>query len=91
MPVSVLQAAKRLLVNLLLTFARHYQVQLTISRESDDKDVAKAFKKMILKAHPDKGARDGDAQKLNTAQEAWDDAKKTSKACPHPGLGQETL
>ena len=84
MPVSVLQAAKRFLVNLLLTFARHYQVQLTISRESDDKDVAKAFKKMILKAHPDKGGRDGDAQKLNTAREAWDDAKKTSKARPQP-------
>ena len=77
MPVSVIQAAKRFLVNLLLTFSRHYEVQLTISRESDDKDVARAFKKMILKAHPDKGGRDGDAQKLNTAREAWDNAKKT--------------
>ena len=47
MPVSVIQAAKRFLVNLLLTFARHYQVTLTISRDSDDKDVVKAFKKLI--------------------------------------------
>ena len=77
MPVSVIQAAKRFLVNLLLTFARHYQVTLTISRESEDKDVVRAFKKMILKAHPDKGGREGDAQKLNTALEAWDSAKKT--------------
>ena len=84
MPVSVIQAAKRFLVNLLLTFARHYQVTLTISRESEDKDVVRAFKKMILKAHPDKGGREGDAQKLNTAREAWDNGKKSSNPRPQP-------
>ena len=84
MPVSVIQAAKRFLVNLLLVFARHYQVTLTISRESEDKDVVRAFKKMILKAHPDKGGREGDAQKLNTAREAWDNAKKIPKPRSQP-------
>ena len=50
MPVSVIQAAKRALVTLLVAFARHYQVTLTISRESGDADVVKAFKKVVLKA-----------------------------------------
>ena len=43
MPVSVIQAAKRLLVTLLLSFARHYQVTLVTSRDSDDKDVVRVY------------------------------------------------
>jgi len=69
MPVSVIQAAKRALVTLLVAFARHYQVTLTISRESGDADVVKAFKEVVLKAHPDKGGRAGDASKLNDARD----------------------
>jgi hypothetical protein len=76
MPVSVIQAAKRALVTLLVTFARHYQVTLTISRESGDADVVKAFKKVVLKAHPDKGGRAGDASKLNDVRQVWETAKK---------------
>ena len=76
MPVSVIQAAKRALVTLLVAFARHYQVTLTISRESGDADVVKAFKKVVLKAHPDKGGRAGDASKLNDARDVWETAKK---------------
>lgn len=84
MPVSVVQAAKRLLVTLLLIFARQYQVKLAISRDSCDKDVVKAFRKVCLKAHPDKGGRDGDAQKLNDAREVWENAKKSQSPQPQP-------
>ena len=84
MPVSVVQASKRLLVTLLLTLARRYHVTLTISRESDDKEVVKAFRKIVLKAHPDKGGSAGDAQKLNEARGAWEDAKKNSNPGPKP-------
>ena len=43
MPVSKIQDAKRLLVTLLLSFARHYQVTLVTSRDSDDKDVVRVY------------------------------------------------
>ena len=68
MHVSASQAATRLLVTLLLTFGRHYQVNLTVSRDSCDKDVVKSFWKVLLKAHPDKGGRPGDAQKFIARQ-----------------------
>ena len=84
MPVSVIQAAKRVLVSLLLTFARYYQVTLTISRDSGDTEVVKAFRKVVLKAHPDKGGREGDAQKLNDARDVWETAKKSSAPPPQP-------
>ena len=84
MPVSTCQAAKRSLVTLLLNLARHYQIKLTISRDSCDKDVSKAYKKVALKAHPDKGGRDGDASKLNAARDVWEDAKKSSGPQPQP-------
>ena len=90
MPVSVAQAAKRLLVTLLLTFARQYRVKLVISRESDDQDVMKAYKKVVLKAHPDKGGRDGDAQKLIEARDVWEEAKKSSKPPPRPATSSPT-
>jgi hypothetical protein len=84
MPVSVVQAAKRVLVTLLLAFARHYEVRLVISRDSSDKDVVKAFKRVALKAHPDKGGREGDASKLNSARQDWDSAKKNASPEAEP-------
>jgi len=59
MPASLIQAAKRALVTLLVSFAQHYAVNLTINRDSSDADIQKAFKKVSLKAHPDKGGRPG--------------------------------
>ena len=54
MPVSPLQAAKRVLVSLLLSMARQYNVTINANRDSPDKVVEQAFKKVALKAHPDK-------------------------------------
>ena len=78
--VSLVQAAKRALVTLLFAFAHQYEVKLVISRESSDSDVVKAFRKVALKAHPDKGGRHGDAAKLNATREAWENAEKHSGA-----------
>ena len=84
MPVSASQAAKRLLITLLVTFGRHYQINLTVSRDSCDKDVVKYYRKVLLKAPPDEGGRPGDAQKLNEAREVWENAKKNSAPKPPP-------
>ena len=76
--VTPLQAAKRVFVSLLLTLARAYEIAVKINRESPDKDVKAAFRKVSLKVHPDKGGRSEDFAKLNAAREAWEEAKQPS-------------
>lgn len=76
MPISLPQAAKRAYVILLCSFARQYEVGLSATRDSSDKDLAKAHKKVLLKAHPDKGGSADDTKKLNEARDRYEDAKK---------------
>ena len=45
---------KRALVKLLLAIARQFLVAISISRESSDSDVKKAYRTVILRVHPDK-------------------------------------
>ena len=71
MPVSPLQAAKRALVTLLLALAAAYNIAIAINRESEDEAIKKAFRRVILKAHPDKGGTASDFRSLNDAREAW--------------------
>ena len=64
----------------LLTLAAFYTVQLTVTRESIDEEVLKAFKRISLKAHPDKGGRLEHCQLLNSAKDTWDAARRGKKA-----------
>ncbi len=52
---SDLDIAKRELVKLLRELAAKYRVSFSLTRESSNKDVTQAFKKVSLKVHPDKG------------------------------------
>ena len=73
------QAAKRALVKLLLSIAAIYSVSLqSFNRDSPDKEVEKVFKRVLLRAHPDKGGNVEDTQKLNTAKENWDNLRNQS-------------
>ena len=54
MPARSLQQAKWSFVTVLLTIAALYSVRLTVTRDSSDEDCAKAFKRVSLKARPDK-------------------------------------
>ena len=47
--------ARRALVKLLLTLSSLYAVVINLHRDSVDDDVSHAFKKVLLKVHPDKG------------------------------------
>ena len=76
MPASSLQQAKRSFVTVLLTIAAIYSVRLTITRESSDEDCTKAFKRVSLKAHPNKGGLLAHSQALNAANETWDKARR---------------
>ena len=74
MAVSRLTVAARALVSVLLVLARSYLVVLDVSRESSTEQVLKAYRKVLLKVHPDKGGKKADAQKLQEVEEAWDKA-----------------
>ena len=73
------QHTKRALVKVLLAIAALYSCSLELNRDSPDEVVNKAFKKVSLKAHPDKGGLLKHAQALNAAKDAWDKARKGPK------------
>ena len=73
--MSPLQLAKRALVTLLVALARQYSIPaLPINRDSPDKAVLTAFRKVARKVHPGKGGCRDDAWKLNNARDAWEPA-----------------
>ena len=64
MASSVYFTAKRALVSVLLGFACAYRIAFTINRDSSDEDILKAYRRAVLKVHPDKGGKKVDMQKL---------------------------
>ena len=70
--------AQRALVKVLLLIASVYRVVLDLKCDSCDADVLRGFKKVLLKAHPDKGGSEEHAKRLNTAKGEWDEAKKSN-------------
>ena len=57
MPARAVQLAKRTLVSLLRSLGRAYGVPLTVTRDSADAAVNAAYRRIVLKVHPDKGGR----------------------------------
>ena len=95
MPCSPLALAKRALVKVLLALASTYSVAVKVNRDSADKEVLSAFRRVALKVHPDKGGSKEDFQRLQAAKENWDNVKK--EAAPRgrqqhlaTGLGKDT-
>ena len=76
MTTSPALQARRTLVQLLLKLGVVYGVVLNLHRDSVDLDVSKAFKKVLLKAHPDKGGSEQHTKDLTTAKDRWEKAKK---------------
>jgi len=76
MPARGAQPAKRALVAVLRELAGSYELVINIQRESPDAAVLAAYRKVVLKVHPDKGGQVEDAQRLQGAKEAWDSARK---------------
>ena len=81
MPVSAVQAAKRAFVSVILYLANEFGVSAQLTRDSDDKRVLSAYKKVCLKVHPDKGGRAEAFKQLVAAKEKWEaaSAKKGQK------------
>ena len=76
---SQLSAATRAFVSVLLALARAYSIAgVDVNRDASTPDLQKAYRKVLLKVHPDKGGSKKDAQRLQTAREEWDRARKQS-------------
>ena len=69
---SRVDVAKRALVKVMRELAAKYGVDLALTRESSNNDVQKTFRKIAVKAHPDKGGSQNDFQKLSVASRAAD-------------------
>ena len=84
---SAVDFAKRELVKGLKELAAKYSITFafTLTRESSDKDVIKAFRRVSLKVHPDKK----DFQKLSATNDAWQDLLKNAAAPGRPASAPE--
>ena len=68
--VSSLDRAKRALVALLKALATAYNVALTLTRESCDADVSRAYRQISRKIHPDRvGGSSEDQKRLNAVRD----------------------
>ena len=76
MPTYAVQLAKRALVVLLHALAQVYDVRVTCARTSPDAAVLKDFRRLVLKAHPDRGGSVEHQQQLNDARAAWERAQQ---------------
>ena len=81
---SELDAAKRELVKLLECLALKYGLRLQLDRESANKEVEKAFRRVALRVHPDKGGHQADFQKLSAVNDAWKDLLKNRASAGRP-------
>ena len=67
---------KRALVSLLLELAHAYSLTLRLNRDSDEDEIKRGFRKVILRAHPDKqGGSEASTKRLTVAWEKWNQAR----------------
>ena len=67
MPASKLAAATRAFVSVLLALARAYDLALQVNRDSARDAILRAYRKVLLKVHPDKGGSHADTLRLQAA------------------------
>ena len=86
--VSLLDRTKRALVSLLKTLAAIYGIAVNVTRDSADKDVSSAYRRVSRKAHPDHGGQPEHQTELNNAHDVWQKAKLDAKG-KHGGSRKE--
>ena len=71
---SARESATRAFVSVLLLLARSCELALAINRNSSEPELLKAYRKLLLKVHPDKGGKESDQRRLQEAKERWETA-----------------
>ena len=71
MVLSAIQIATRAFVKILVAFAAQYQVSVTISTDSSEKDILATYRRVVKKVQPDKGGKREDQQKPQDAKVDW--------------------
>ena len=66
------------MVHIMLAMAKVYRVPVAVNRESPAEELRAAYKRLILKVHPDKGGRTDHMQRLQEAKGAWGSARRRS-------------
>ena len=84
MPASKAQSAKRAFVRVLTALGRSYGVSVTVTRDSTDACLLRAYRRLLLKVHPDKGGTVEDQQRLQSAKEEWHSAKSSGASAGRP-------
>ena len=82
MPASLYLQATRAFVKVLLTVARVCEIALSVNRDSCEKDLVKAYKRVALRAHLDKGGTDEHFRTLQDAKEKWEVPRATKADRP---------
>ena len=88
MPLGLPQKAKRALVSLLLFLARQYGVHIDVTRDSSDKSVETACRKVARRVHPDKGGDLADMQRLQAARDEWQNSRAADEPARKRGREQ---
>ena len=78
--MNAIDLAKRALVKLLKEMAAIYTLTLSVARDSPDPAVRTAYRKVSVKAHPDRGGDADHQRQLNAAYSAWEAAAKAKQA-----------
>ena len=82
---SPLDHAKRCLVTLLRELGCRYGAPVTVTRDCQQQEVARAFRSVARKVHPDKlGGNQRDFQKLSAAHDKWEDLQKSQRRRGRP-------
>ena len=82
MPTSAPQQLKRAFIKLIIALALSYTVSIVVNQDSSDTQVLTAFRRVVKRAHPDKGGSTEKVQQLNAAKDAWENSKRQGKALP---------
>ena len=82
---SPLETAKRALVALLRALGLAFHCQVTVTRDSSEQEVNRAFRKVARKVHPDKpGGNTEEFQKLSAAHDAWTELLRSRGSVGRP-------
>ena len=67
--------ATRAFVVVLLSLAKAYNLIVSVNRDSCNVELQRAYRRVVLRAHPDKGGKKEDAQRLQEARATWQQAQ----------------